>query len=189
MPLVPDITVIIPTRRRPESLRETLRCLATTGHEGLLIDVIVVENDTELKCKEIALSFLPLLSMRHLQETLPGKAHCINRALDEKLLGKIVVWLDDDMSPLGDWFHEIANTCERNPDHDLFGGRIWPKYPTPNPPSWSEHYLIRQMMHSSIDLGPKDIELAKSHFPSPNHVWFRRCVFDSNTRIHDLPCF
>jgi glycosyltransferase involved in cell wall biosynthesis len=185
MDSLPDITVIIATRNRLESLRETLQCLDAAGHEGLDVEVIVVENDTEEHYRDIAMSF-PNLPVRYLLEPRRGRTHCINRVLDDLELGDIVVLLDDDMSPLGDWFHQVADVCRSHPGHSIFGGRIQPKYPTEDVPNWARHSVLRGLMHSWIDRGPKDIELASDQFPSANHIWFKRVVFSNKNRIREL---
>jgi len=133
----------------------------------------------------VAMSF-PNLPVRYFLEPRLGKTNCVNRALDEGSLGDIVVFLDDDMSVQGDWFHQVAEVCAKHPDHDLFGGRIQPDYPVVGALDLARHSTLRGLMHSWIDRGPEETELQTDQFPSDNHLWFRNRVFSDGKRINDL---
>jgi hypothetical protein len=67
----------------------------------------------------------------------PGKSRALNTALEEVELENIVTFTDDDVDPSPEWFVSIASTCERWPNHSVFGGRINVLFPTENVPKWA----------------------------------------------------
>lgn len=106
-----DISVVICTRNRSQSLSETLRCLATANRAGLQVEVVVVDNGSEDATAEVVQAFgshLPARLLSEPRQGVYGKSYALNRALDEGRLGKIVAVLDDDMSPHPEWFQGVA---------------------------------------------------------------------------------
>ena len=176
MTTTPDISCIIATRNRAESLRITLECLAKADRTGLDCEVVVVDNGSEDDTLEVAARFRDRLPLRILEEpTLGtyGKVQCLNRALDEGTLGAIVVVLDDDMSPHEDWFQGVAAISRRWPDCDLFTGRSYIIWPEEGVPEWARSPRIRAWAYSVMDGGMGDHLLRPGRWFSGNHFWFR----------------
>ena len=179
----PDISVVICTHNRAESLQETLSCLARARRDGLRAEVVVVANDCTDDTPEIAAAFEDRLSIRYLAEPQTGKCYALNRALDEPGLGRIVAFLDDDMSPHEDWFVGVMETCERWPDCHMFTGRTYAIYPQDDVPGWANHWFMRGHL-STVD-EHQERAFRPSEWISANNCWIRRDVLDTGLRFDD----
>lgn len=179
-----DITVIIATRNRAESLRQTLSCLATADKGGLRCEVVIIDNgSTDHTCEVVRAACSPELPVRCLAEPKLGKGQALNRALDADPLGDVVVVLDDDMSPHTDWFTGIKAICDRWPKMDFFTGKsyvIWP----------AEHYIPAWCLHPGLQLwafsvyAPEtDRAVTSGRWFSGNFFWFRSRVLTNGRRF------
>jgi glycosyltransferase involved in cell wall biosynthesis len=184
-----QISVIICTRDRPDSLRETLECLTAANCDGIQADVIVVNNAGPRAIGEIVASFRTRLSVRYLEEpTLGnyGKSHALNCALEAGGLGEIIAILDDDMSPHPNWFQAVAAICDRWPDKDIFTGNTYVIWPNASVPSWAKDPKLQSSYFSSFNLGNSDSPLGEGRWFSGNHFWFRSRVLQDRPRFKDI---
>ena len=105
----PNVTIIICTRNRAESLRLTLESLRTvTVPEGWMVELLVVDNGSTDGTRAVVESAdLSPIEVRYLFVGKPGKSRALNRGLAETT-GEIVVFTDDDvrMHPL--WLVKIC---------------------------------------------------------------------------------
>lgn len=171
-----DITVVICTRNRAESLRETLACLARAELPGLHSEIVVVDNGSTYATAEVVRDASTCRPVRYLSEPHPGKSWALNRALSAAPLGEIVAVLDDDMSPHVDWFKGVKTICDRWPDRDLFTGRSYVIWPNADVPDWCLHPRLRGWAYSVLDANRKDAPLTDGRWFSGNHFWFRSRV-------------
>jgi len=187
--LLPDISVIVCTRNRADSLRITLECLASARREGILTEVVVVDNASSDSTKEVVASFRGRIPIRYLYEpTLGsyGKSHALNRALDEGRLGEIIAILDDDMSPHPDWFQGVVAICKRWPDCDIFAGPSYVIWPSAHVPDWAKRVRLHSWVFSSSNTGKSDSRLENGRWFSGNHFWVRSRVFAQGRRFRDV---
>jgi glycosyltransferase involved in cell wall biosynthesis len=184
-----DISVVICTRNRATSLKETLTHLADGDRSGIDVEIVVVDNGGTDATPEVARDFENHFPVRYVFEPRQGvfgKSHALNRVLDEGLLGRIVAVLDDDMTPHRDWFQGVAALCRRWPDKDIFTGRSYVVWPTPPSPEVAESIALRTWMYSIIDEGKEDILLDTGRWYSGNHFWFRSRCLESGIRFDDI---
>lgn len=184
-----DISVVICTRNRAASLRQTLKCLAAADRTGLEVEIVVVDNGGTDSTTEVARVFEDTFSVRILfepTEGIFGKSHALNRALDEGHLGRIVAILDDDMSPHPDWFQGVAAICRRWPDKDLFTGRSYVVWPATPPSAFARSGILQTWMFSIMDLGDQDVPMGNGRWFSGNHFWFRSRCLETGIRFDDL---
>jgi glycosyltransferase involved in cell wall biosynthesis len=184
-----DISVIICTRNRAESLAETLGLLARADRAGLRVEIVVVDNGSSDATPEIARSFSNAIDLRVLFEPRQGvfgKSHALNRALDEGGLGKIIAILDDDMTPHADWFRGIVALSERWPEKDIFTGRSYVVWPSDPPSEIVKSAALRTWMYSIIDGGMEDQPMGNGRWFSGNHFWFRSRCLQSGVRFDDI---
>src|SRR3989338_913814 len=130
-----DISVIICTRNRCESLKETLESLLRQEHTGQCVyEVIVVDNNSTDRTKETLDAFVHKFNgrLRHVFEPSTGISFARNKGIREAG-GTIVAFTDDDCVIDPQWIHAI-HTCARETDFDALGGKILPVYPPDTPP-------------------------------------------------------
>lgn len=104
-----EISIIIPSRRRPEMLRE---CLAALTKQRVKIgEILVVENDRSRHYGQLVREF-PQLPIRWLQQKLKGKSKTRNLGI-KKARGEVLVFLDDDCEPAADWLKHLKMAMEK----------------------------------------------------------------------------
>lgn len=185
-----DLTVIIPTRNRADSLCVTLECLASANCDGIRTEVIVVDNAGRDHTKQVVESFSQRIPIRYLYEPKLGtfgKSHALNCALDAGGLGEIIAVLDDDMSPDQKWFRAVIATCKRWPDKDLFTGRTYIIWPPEDVPEWARKKgSVQSMLFADQDFGDSDTELSDGRWYLGGHFWFRSRVLGGGRRFKDI---
>jgi glycosyltransferase involved in cell wall biosynthesis len=182
-----DMTILIPTYNRAEILRETLEAMCQVERDGLAVEFVVIDNNSNDHTKEVVESFAGRLPMQYLFESRPGKNCALNKALDEVDLGGIVVLTDDDVTPREDWLKAIKGACERWPEHKVFGGPLKAVWPEGEAPGWARLPGGTQMGYG--DHFPFDREctypLGPSGRPPGAHYWIRREVFEGGRRYNE----
>jgi GT2 family glycosyltransferase len=115
-----NITVIIPTYRRPRDLRRCLEALQNQVRPANEIQVVVRDSDHETWAM---LQSFP--SGLHLQTvTVPGVVAAMNLGL-EAAQGDIVAFTDDDAAPHPDWLARIEAYFISDDRLAGVGGRDW----------------------------------------------------------------
>ncbi|MGH7781002.1 MAG: glycosyltransferase family 2 protein [Candidatus Binataceae bacterium] len=119
-----NLSVIIATHNRPESLARLLRCLAPQIASGER-EIIVAENGTP---EPVVLSpdlLVDLAPIRHLHEPRAGKCRIQNRAITEAA-GEILVFLDDDLVASGHYLDAVEQFFGAHPEFAAMAGRVAP---------------------------------------------------------------
>jgi GT2 family glycosyltransferase len=150
------VTVVLPTHRRPDSLRRVTAGLARQEDPGVPWDVVIVENDDTSTASAAVLAAseqLPVASSVVLERVL-GASSARNRGIAEAS-GSIVAFIDDDVVPDDDWLMRLvepvlAGRC------DAVGGQVALDQTVPVPgwiPRWLRPYLAEfQPAAGEIDL-------------------------------------
>jgi glycosyltransferase involved in cell wall biosynthesis len=186
-----DLSVVICTRNRPDSLAETLRCLLAADRDHLKAEVVVVDNGAGNDAQAVVEGVAGRIPVRYLREEREGKGNSLNRALAAGGLGRIVAGLDDDMSPEPDWFRELMASCDRYPDVDIFGGLVYLIWPLQPVPIWAKRchgdVLAWGFSATGVRDSPKvDRHLRRDRFPCGNHFWFRSRLLTPASRFGHL---
>jgi len=184
-----DLSVIICTRNRADSLLVTLDCLTHNDQAGLDLEVVVVDNGSTDATRAVVDSFGARLPLRYLFEpTLGtfGKSHALNCAIASGGLGEIVAVIDDDISPQPDWLRGVISISKRWPDKDLFTGKTTIIWPSDKVPGWALQPLLHSWIFSAISYGDRDKPLAPGRWFSGNHFWFRSRVLAMGRRFKDI---
>ena len=104
------VSMIICTRNRAESLRQTLKsfeCLEVPV--GFKVDLLVVDNCSDDHTKQVILeSPLKHIPVRYQLEERKGASYARNRGMKETT-GEIILFTDDDVRPLPNW---IGGMCQ-----------------------------------------------------------------------------
>lgn len=183
-----DISVVICTRNRADSLRETLDCLAAADRRELAVEIVVVDNGSEDATRQVVGSFASGLRVRYLFEPTTGtygKSHALNRALAARGLGDIVAVLDDDMNVAQGWYQGVVALARRQPAADFFTGRSYVIWPPGFVPEWAKNPKVIGWLYSVMDAGVQDVPLRSGRWFSGNQFWFRSRVLNAERRFAD----
>jgi GT2 family glycosyltransferase len=135
------ITVVICTRNRADSLRETLESLFCAGNlEAPDWEALVVDNNSGDHTADICREFQQRLPehFRSLTERRPGKSHALNTAI-AAAKGDILAFTDDDVLCAPDYIQGIRTVFTSYPA-DAVQGRMLLDCEG-GTPSWLDAYL------------------------------------------------
>jgi glycosyltransferase involved in cell wall biosynthesis len=142
--LEPQAIVCVPTFRRPEMLRQTLRSLAEQ-RGAIPFALIVVDNDSaKAEGLPVAASFLRegRLSGLCLVEGVQGNCHAINRAFREARerfpTALYFLMIDDDEIADPHWLERMV-AAARDRNADIVGGPVVPQFPADAPKGLTQH--------------------------------------------------
>ncbi len=129
-----NLSVIVPTRDRADLLEGLLSSLAVQTCPAERFEVLVVDNGSRDRTKEVAASFSGRIrNLRCLADDRPG-LH-VGRHLGMKEAGgEILVFADDDVEAAPSWLEGVDESF-REDGVVLAGGRNLPKFEAP-PPEW-----------------------------------------------------
>jgi len=167
----PQISLIIATRNRADSLRRLLpRLLALSP--GRRWELVVADNGSTDATPQVLASLAGRLRM--VREPQPGKSRALNRAV-AAAKGELLVFTDDDIEPDAAWLDELAAAAERHPEVDAFGGRILIDHS--GVPDWVLCSRLRQLLTSAHDYGDAEAPYPANRFPiGPNMAVRRRAL-------------
>ncbi len=118
-----NITVAIPTYRRPHDL---IRCLEALKRQTRLADeVLIILRSTDTDTWAQLNQFTPApLKLQTIVVAVPGTVAALNAAIDAAK-GDIVAFTDDDAIPHIDWLARIEAHFLSNDDLGGVGGKDW----------------------------------------------------------------
>jgi glycosyltransferase involved in cell wall biosynthesis len=175
----PEITLVICTKNRRESLLQTLETAAVqqcaVSWEVLVIDNAGTDGTPAVVAQRAATFPVPL---RVLREERPGRSYALNRAI-ESARGEILIFTDDDVALRPNFIarHAAAYADTRV---DGAGGRILPHMPD-NTPAWMRELCENRNggIAGRYDWGdePRAIESGSEvHLPYGGNMSIRREV-------------
>lgn len=180
----PSLAVLLPTYNRAEILRETLDNFCRIDRNGLSVTLYVINNNSSDDTEPVIMKYMDKLPIFYIFEPLPGKNGALNNALKKLKDEEIIVFTDDDVTPCTEWFHEIANSCERWPGHDVFGGKILVAWPQDvKIPAWADVPDIMRFGFVYNNEGDEEILYPKNHFPFGPNFWVKRKIIDEGKRF------
>ena len=137
----PDVSVIITTYNRAQVLPRALDALAAQAGD-VSYEVIIVDNnstDTTRAVIEQRLSRCPHL--HYVFEPQQGIPYARNTGI-RQANAPILAFTDDDVEVGPEWVGTIKQVFDEHPDVEIIGGRVRPKWPAGELPSW----LTRQQL-------------------------------------------
>jgi cellulose synthase/poly-beta-1,6-N-acetylglucosamine synthase-like glycosyltransferase len=123
-----DLSVLIATRSRADSLERTLRSMAAMNADDLRWELVIVDNGSTDRTPDLLREWSSRLPLRSLHVPESGQNRARNLALPG-LRGRITVLSDDDVCVAPDWLRQWKEGTARWPDDAIFGGRITPRFP------------------------------------------------------------
>ncbi len=128
------ISVIIPTRNRADRLACALESLLNQTIPQNKFEVIIVDNASEDKTKEVAKLYLNrFTSLKYFYEPELGLHNCRHKGMLEAK-SDILVFCDDDIEAAPGWLEAISESFE-DEEVMLAGGKNLPKWEI-LPPPW-----------------------------------------------------
>ena len=162
--MTPQISVIIPTYKRPATLLQTLDSLQSQTFDGF--DIIVVDNaaDHDVECRISQFNTAARVPVRHIAEPRAGvmfARHTGARASTADLL----VFADDDVICMLGLIAAYAKAFQDHPDMAAAGGPMLLKWDAP-PPAWLVEFIDHARLfpilgfidlYDEFHLGPKGV--------------------------------
>ena len=179
------ISVLIATHNRANILGETLDAIAGVRSDDVEYEVIVIDNNSTDKTRQVVEERVELLPLLYLFEETPGKNAALNAAIERYDLGEIVVFTDDDVVPQHDWFDVILESTQHRSEYDVFGGRVDLLWPDGEVPWWARKLSEEGWAFARQDLGPASVEYPISRTPCGPNFWIRRSLLDSGYRFDE----
>jgi GT2 family glycosyltransferase len=142
-----DVTVVVPTFRRPHLLERLLDALEAQTFPNDRFDVVVVDNASPDDTSERLAKFAARtpLAFRHLVQTVPGPAATRNKGW-RATSAPIVAFVDDDCVPEPDWLENglaaiarddslgVVQGCTRKPEGEpTYYWSLWREITGPTP--------------------------------------------------------
>jgi GT2 family glycosyltransferase len=162
----PTISVVVPTRNRPQHALDCAKSiLATAG----FIELVIVDQSDNPQTRE-ALATLRDERLRYVHSTLRGATNGRNVGI-ENSRGHVVAFTDDDCRVAADWISSIASIFRADPEIGIVCGRVTVP-------------LEMQQQGFAAEFEPVVREW-QNRFPAPGTDWgitanfaVRRAVFD-----------
>ncbi len=137
----PFASIVICTRDRPDSVRETLGSILETRYPRDRFEIVVVDN-ASADDAAVALAAAESdgdVSVRVVREPMPGLSRARNAGLREAE-GEIVVFADDDVAVDRDWLATLIAPFARDPAVGASSGMTLPMALDTQVESWVEDF-------------------------------------------------
>ncbi|KKQ96916.1 MAG: Glycosyltransferase, group 2 family protein [Candidatus Woesebacteria bacterium GW2011_GWA1_39_12] len=139
-----QISIIVPTYKRPELLSSCLISLMKQSVKSDGYEVIVADDDPRKSAQSVTEKVIARFPKRIINYLFVGKeqnAHARNEAA-KKVKGEWLVFIDDDALAMSDWIRQIKKSIYQK-SWLVFGGPILPYYQTKKPKWFKDKYEIR----------------------------------------------
>lgn len=152
---LPFVSVIVPTRDRPELLTVALRGLCRQSYPSECFEVLIVEDGGSPRSEKVVGEQRDCLaSVRYLVRPAEGVNACRNAGL-AAAAGELIVFTDDDVDPPATWLEELVRGTLRHPEAACFGGPVRIRFEGREPQMCGEHSISK----GEVDLGPDERSL------------------------------
>jgi GT2 family glycosyltransferase len=152
----PQLTVLIPSRERPERLGRCLDSILASEYPAARVSLIVVDNAPRTDAtRRLVESYADRAEIRCLREDATGSASARNRGLRE-VETELVAMTDDDTLVDRHWLTEVARSFDRHPGAATVSGLLLPMELDTQAQMWFEEYggFSRGFDRRLFDLGP-----------------------------------
>lgn len=153
-----DISVILSTYNRCELLPEALQSLSDQQANGVEYEIIVVDNNSTDRTKEVVEQFKARNSrIRYVFEGRQGLSYGRNAGI-QVAHADAIAFTDDDVQVATDWILSIQQALSQYPDAEFLGGRVLPLFEDPLP-VWAHTKMPPLALQ---DLGNEPLVLSNS---------------------------
>jgi glycosyltransferase involved in cell wall biosynthesis len=168
------ISIVVPTFNRATRLEVLLRSLIRLDPPRSRVEIIVADNGSTDRTADVVREFARQspLPVRHLLEPRRGVAYARNAAVAASSCA-VIAFTDDDQDVAPEWLTAIERTFDGNPDVDVIGGRVLPRW-LDGEPDGLTHEQWGPL--SIIDRGLQPFRLSRARWmclPGGNMAWRR----------------
>ena len=152
-----DVSVIICTYNRCDSLRQTLESLCQVDiPPGVRWELLLIDNNSTDATAQVCESFSGRLPLRYVFEGQQGVSYARNRGIAEAA-APLLFFSDDDVTMDKGWFVNLWNATEHHPEIGIFGGRIIGVWENGAPP-WLKRTArsMLRLVSTHLDLGEEE---------------------------------
>jgi glycosyltransferase involved in cell wall biosynthesis len=135
LPGLVDVSVIVPTFNRCDSLAGVLESLSSQDAAGVRFEVLVVDNNSTDHTRHVVRRFAaqhPGLDLHYLFEPQQGVSHARNAGI-RAAAAPLLAFIDDDVKTTSDWVATLKHAFEQHPEIDAIGGRVRSVWKGPRP--------------------------------------------------------
>lgn len=168
-------SIVVATRDRAASLRRLLGAIAQQDHTPGYLEYVVVDNGSTDDTRDVTAEFARVAGnpVRYVSESRQGLALARNMGA-ERASGRLLVFVDDDILPTEGWLDAFRDLASSDPGLAVAGGKIEPKWPDGQPPSWlPERYM---WLYGRLDYGPASRLLEPSEQVNGGNLMVSRAV-------------
>ncbi len=156
-----DVTIVLPTHRRPAQLRLLLASMDVLEDPGVPWEILVVDNDPDGGARgQVAAARVAGRQPGYVHEAARGAVHARNRGIAEAQ-SDVLVMVDDDVVVDPAWLRLLLLPILED-RADLVGGRVVLD-PTVARPRWFDEIVIGAYL-TNFDLGPDERPLGPDEF-------------------------
>lgn len=168
-----DCSILLATRDRAASLDRTLASIAAQTAPGIAWEILVADNGSTDETGAVLERWAARVPLRSVTEPAPGKNRALNQALG-MARGGLLLFTDDDVVAQPGWIAAHAAAAARWPEHQIFGGRITPRFP-PGPPAWALREPFVSVLFAAYDPGGAEGPTTELPF-GPNYSLRAECM-------------
>ena len=169
-------SIIIPTYNREALLNELLHSLIVQKFDADDFEILVIDNNSTndvAKTIEEFTKAYPKFDVKYFNEKQQGVQYAWNRGIAEAL-GKLLVFVDDDVTFHKDYFETLSKDFSDNLDNISGGGKIAPVFEHQKP-AWISKYVMPYFIE--INLGERST-FPKKHNPFATNMLVSKAIFD-----------
>jgi len=160
-----ETSIIIPTCRRPHSLRRVLEGIVRQTANQERYEVLVIDNGCDDATSQVVEIFKDRIRyVQCLTESRPG-LHAARNHGTRAARAEILMFADDDILPFPGWIETVRETFLVHPETVLVGGKSLPLYES-DPPSWM-HDLWEDIPYGKVNGWFSLIDLGADIKPIP----------------------
>jgi succinoglycan biosynthesis protein ExoM len=125
-----DVSVVIPTFRRPEDLTRAIDSVLAQQGVTAAFEILVVDNDPDGSACPVVrvIAAQNTVPIRYVHEPRPGISHARNTGV-ARAAGRYLAFLDDDEEADPHWLAHFFNTLQHF-DADAVVGPVLPRFPS-----------------------------------------------------------
>ena len=159
------VSVAICTWNRSDLLFQTLQQLKQLSIPAEVDwELIIVDNASTDATAATIDQFYHDLPIRAIYQPIPGHSRSRNAAI-EVAEGELILWTDNDVWVDSNWLAAYVAAAQANPAAAYFGGKIEPRFLSPQPRWLAETWSKCHPVYAARDLGEDTFRLSPGQFP------------------------